>query len=464
MRARLSHSLSPESREIGALRGREGSKAPACCPTAFQEIAQVQMLPKRGAKEGEKAGEAACPTREIGLEAQEQIAKQGAPDLPAHGIGAVAQKIGQLECLFDLLEEDLDGPARAVKIGHTAGTPVQIVGEELHLALDSIDFDQCAHPAHALGVFALEGPLGREHDFLVGEDLRIAALAAFDYLETMTRLGAGDPENPAHEEIKEVVEIYVGFVKENDLASLHRGADLSRPLGVVVTGRVDENKAGQKTLKVEPQMTLGGRFAPTVLGPVHAGSHQFNGRRIDDVDRLAKAMSHPTPPASVGKSRRKRLKVSKHGPEKLLGQLRLALLTCMGKPVAARRGRSPDGRKWSAMESQRVANVIETNRVSQLRVQQGHGVTPRRECPAYLVHSRLSRQFGHEVRGNQIAELPQNAELRGRWAGIFVFHTLPSGRLNAPRPSLLLPLAFNSVGRLCKKDIRRRMEHVTFWQ
>ena len=46
-----------------------------------------------------------------------------------------------------------------------------------------------------------------------------------------------------------MVEIHVGLVKENDLASLHRGADLSRPLGVVVTGGVDENKAGQKTLR-----------------------------------------------------------------------------------------------------------------------------------------------------------------------------------------------------------------------
>ena len=75
------------------------------------------------------------------------------------------------------------------------------------------------YPPHALGVFPFEGPFGRKHNFRIGEKLRMADLATLDHFETMTRLGAGNPEDPAKAKIKEMVEIHVGFVKKDDLLS-----------------------------------------------------------------------------------------------------------------------------------------------------------------------------------------------------------------------------------------------------
>jgi chemotaxis regulatin CheY-phosphate phosphatase CheZ len=53
-------------------------------------------------------------------EAQEHIDKQRHPDLPRHGVGALAKEVGELKrCLRDFmshLEKDSDLPTAAVKI------------------------------------------------------------------------------------------------------------------------------------------------------------------------------------------------------------------------------------------------------------------------------------------------------------------------------------------------------------
>ncbi len=51
------------------------------------------------------------PLSQVSAEAQEDIGQQGRPDLPFYGALAVAQKVGQLEGLFELLEKDFDAPA-----------------------------------------------------------------------------------------------------------------------------------------------------------------------------------------------------------------------------------------------------------------------------------------------------------------------------------------------------------------
>jgi len=76
--------------------------------------------------------------------------------------------------------------------------------------------------------------------------------------------------------------------------------------------------------------------------------------------------------------------------------------------------------------------------VGELRIEHGDYMAPRREGAAELVDTRLPRQLRHEMVGNEVAKLPENAELRRRWTaalGCF-FHTLPSGRFQFLRPSL----------------------------
>lgn len=74
------------------------------CPIELQQGEQVEAIPGHAADEGEKPGEAVLPCAQKGLEAQEQVQEQGGPDLPAHGVGAMAEEIAELEGLLDLIE------------------------------------------------------------------------------------------------------------------------------------------------------------------------------------------------------------------------------------------------------------------------------------------------------------------------------------------------------------------------
>ena len=432
----LSHSLTPESREICGFRGGYSSKATTCCPTAFQKRKQVQPLPKSRANQGEKPGKAASPARKERLIAQQQVAKQGTPDLPAHSISTVTKKIREFESLLDLLEEYFDIPATTIKVGDAACAPLHIVCQELHFPLDTVNLDKSAHTAHAFRVFPFVGRFAREHDFLVGQDLWTGDLAALEDGEAVAALGASDPEDSAQEEVVEVVEVHIGLVEDDNLAGLHARTDLSGSLGIVVAGGVNQGECGQEALEVEPHVALGCRLAPSVLGPVHAFGDQFKGCGIHNVDRPAKPVRHTSAPPSASKFRRERLEMREHGPENLLHQHCLALLARVGESVTARRGRTAKCRERAAMKPQRVTYVIEADRVSQLRVEHRDHMAPGRKCPAGFVHPGLSRQLRHEMGRNEIAELSQNAELGCRWAGL-VFHPLPSGRFSLPRPSLL---------------------------
>jgi hypothetical protein len=96
---------STESGQKGLLwRAQEPAAAPGC-PIDFEQAAEFEFLPQGRAQQGKEAGEAVAPLAQPGTEAQEDIGQQGRPHLPADRIGGVAQKVRQLEGLFDLFEE-----------------------------------------------------------------------------------------------------------------------------------------------------------------------------------------------------------------------------------------------------------------------------------------------------------------------------------------------------------------------
>lgn len=463
MKTRLSHSLTSKSREICAFRGSQSSEAATCCPTAFQKIEQVQALPECGADQCEKPRKATSPTREESLEAQQQIAKQSRPDLPANSISTMAKEIGKFERLLDLFEEDLNGPTGAVEISYAAGTPLHVVREEFHLTFNTLYLHQSAHPPQAGRVFLFIGSIGREHDLLVGKNFRVGNLATFNHPETVAALRATYPEDTPHEQIVEVGEIHVGFVENNDLSIFQPCTDLTGSLGVIVAGRVNKGEAGQETLEVEPHVAFSGRLAAAVLGPVQTRSHQFDGRRIHNVDRLAEAADHPLASAAISKFRGKRLKMTQNRPESLLGQNRLPLFARVGKPVATRRGSPTKSREGAAMKLQGITHIVETNGVGQLGVEHCHDMTPSGKRPADLIHSGISRQRRHEVGWNEIAELAQNGELRRRWAGIFLFfHNLPHGRNGGSRPSF--PTRFRQLYGMAVKSLQRDLSSGSPWK
>ena len=204
--------------------------------------------------------------------------------MPPHRIGTLPQEVPQLQGLLHLLEEHLDGPPAPVQFRHRVRAPLQIVGEEGHFNLPAVQFHQRHHPAQDFRILPTS-LLGLQLDQVVAQDVSLASpLLALHHPELHVVLGSRHPRDPALEQVEEVSEVHVGLVEQDDFPVFHAGADLTGTLVVVVLGGVDDGKARQETLEIQPEVTLGSRLAPTVLGPVHAGGHQLDGGGVDDVD------------------------------------------------------------------------------------------------------------------------------------------------------------------------------------
>jgi len=133
---------SAKARQIGLLRCAQETSAATGCPIDFQQAAELPVLPEGRADQGEEPGEAVRPLAQPGAEAQQHIGQQGRPDLPFDGAGAVAEEVGQLEGLFEFLEEGFDAPAAAIQVGDGLGAPLQVVRQENHFAELAVHLDE----------------------------------------------------------------------------------------------------------------------------------------------------------------------------------------------------------------------------------------------------------------------------------------------------------------------------------
>ena len=159
----LSHEWRSKAGEPCLSGAADTSATPVGCPTAFEQIRQVALKPKRRADIGEQAREGVRPPAAPSEEAQEQMDEQRGPDLPLDGVGVVAEEVDQLHGLLELFEKCFDGPAAPVEIGHSAGTPGEVVGEENHFAFLAVDLDQGGDPAQDAGIIPMSIVAG-EHD------------------------------------------------------------------------------------------------------------------------------------------------------------------------------------------------------------------------------------------------------------------------------------------------------------
>lgn len=104
-------------------------------------------------------------------------------------------------------------------------------------------------------------------------------------------LGPSHPEDAASREIGQMAKVHVSLVKHDDFALANVRADFPGPLIVVLFGGVDDGKAGQETLEVEPQMAFGGSLAAAMFGPVHAVGDQLDRGGVDNVNHALEAPS-----------------------------------------------------------------------------------------------------------------------------------------------------------------------------
>ena len=115
------------------------------------------------------------------------------------------------------------------------------------------------------------------------------------------------------------------------------------------------------------------------------------------------------------------LQMAEHGPENLLRQVGIAFLVGVGKIIAAGWRGGAQRHQQPTVQAQGIAHVVETDGMSKLRVDQTDQMTPWTEGARLFVHPSLPRQFGNQMRRNQIAKLSQNSKLAAAWSSRFIF-------------------------------------------
>src|ERR1700678_1590639 len=446
---RLSHRISCEAREPSLLGTAETSEVPFGCPTGFEEAMNIAIKPESGTDVGDEPGEAMGPTALPGYEPQEKMNEQGGPDLPLHGVGRVAKEVDQLDRLLNLLRKCLHGPAASVKLADGRSCPLGVVGKEDHDALFAVDLDERGDPSQETRI-VLAGIVSLKHDQFILEDALVRGLGqALLHPACHVVLGAGDEEDAPLHERPEVPEVDVRFVENHDFSLEEAGAQLPGPRVVVLTGRVHDRKARQEALEVQPQMALRSRLAPAVFRPAHARGHQLDRRRVHRVDRTAEPPGYPAFPAASNKRGTRRLQVPEHGAEQLLGHRAVPHLVRMAERVLGWRPCSPNAEERTGAQPQGVADVVQAQRMADLRVQHRDHVAPRTVRSALFINARFPRRLRHEVRRNQLAYLAQTRKLTSvRLFRVLFIHTLPCGRSKAlSRTAFFSRKSRNPVGR-----------------
>jgi len=104
-------------------------------------------------------------------------------------------------------------PAALVKLGDTRRRPLQVVGQELHLALLAVHLDKRTHQAQNPRVLLARRGAG-QHDQIVAQDLAggLFQEPLFDAILHVV-LGSRDPEHAAHSQIEQMRKIHVSLVE-----------------------------------------------------------------------------------------------------------------------------------------------------------------------------------------------------------------------------------------------------------
>ena len=93
--------------------------------------------------------------------------------MPPDGILVVAKKIAQLQRLLDLLEKGLDCPSTFVKVGDARRCPIEIIGNERHLALLAVHLDDCANQPERIRI-ATSCIYSGQYNHVVAKDVALS--------------------------------------------------------------------------------------------------------------------------------------------------------------------------------------------------------------------------------------------------------------------------------------------------
>jgi len=72
------------------------------------------------------------------------------------------------------------------------------------------------------------------------------------------------------------------------------------------------------------------------------------------------------------------------------------------------------------MQLERITHVVKSDAMRELGVQERDDVAPGRKGSGLDI--TLPRQFRNQMRGNEVANLAEDGEVRACWIDVFVFH------------------------------------------
>src|SRR5215204_5515051 len=81
------------------------------------------------------------------------------------------------------------------------------------------------------------------------------------------------------------------------------------------------------------------------------------------------------------------------------------------------------------MQLERIAHVVKSDAMGELGVQERHNVAPGRKGSG--LDTAFPRQFGNQMRWNEVANLAEDDEVRACWVDAFVFHLCRVADLNS---------------------------------
>gem|GEM_PF-2209170 len=205
-------SISCKPPQIGLLRGGTQATRRFGCPIEIEQFAQMPTAPQNGPDDGEQAGKTMLPRMRKGQIADQQVSQQAGPDLPLHGVGIMAEEIGQLNGLLDLLKEYLDIPATTIQFSDSPSAPLHVIRQKLKLAVLSIHLNQRNHPSQCFGI-GLAGFRGDQFDDFIAQDPRvIGGVQGSNHSILHVVLGAADPEDALAIHRGQVVKIHISLI------------------------------------------------------------------------------------------------------------------------------------------------------------------------------------------------------------------------------------------------------------
>jgi hypothetical protein len=108
-------------------------------------------------------------------------------------------------------------------------------------------------------------------------------------------------------------------------------------------------------------------------------------------------------------------------PKQRFAHPAVADLVRMTQRITRRRRRSAQCAQGRHHHPQPITDIVQTQRVAQLRIQQCHHMTKRAERARLFIHPELPRQLRHQIRRNQIDQLAQNRTVRVAWLSLVFF-------------------------------------------